>query len=435
MILPSSGIYDGVILMYVIGRRSQRRTSWFLSFCVLCCLVALVSGCASGSVAASDAKVVQPTATPTPMPTPSPTPDPAVVARQKAQARVQQILQGMSLDDKLGQLIMVEFIGSDYAGSGLQQMITQEHVGGFLYQEINNNFTYPNNSISATHAFSAQAIADSKITPLIAIDQEGGLVSKTEGFFGPTPSALALAQSNNPQKAQQQAQTDAGQLKQLGINVDLAPVVDVGPADNLLQTRSFGNNPTTVTTYAGAFLNGLQQNGIIGTFKHFPGLGSLPQNEDPHNTLPQVTRSMHDLENIDFVPYKNLLQQDHPAMVMTTDVVTQALDPTQAAELSPKVLQYLRNTLGFNGVIITDGLYMAGLYNGQSPTNDQLAQVAVQAIQAGNDIVEGPYTPASVSSVIADLKQAIQQKKLSQTQIDQSVTRILAMKLQYGLIK
>jgi beta-N-acetylhexosaminidase len=421
-------------MSYTLYTFSKKRRSLSFSLSLLCCLVVLISSCASsatpsvssdGHANASSVSTSIPTATS----------DVTALALQKAQDRVQTLLKGMSIDDKLAQMIMVEFIGSDYAGSGLQQMVMQQHVGGFLYQEVNHNFTAPNDSISATKAFSEQAIAESKITPLIAIDQEGGLVSKTEEFFGPTPSAQELTASKDVHKAKQQGETAAAQLKQLGMNVDLAPVVDVGPATGLLQSRMYGDDPTTVSTYAGAFLDGLQQEGIIGTLKHFPGLGSLGANDDPHDSLPHVTRSLSDLENIDFAPYRTLLQKSHPAMVMTTDVVTEALDNKNAAELSPKVLRYLRNTLHFDGVVITDGLYMRGLYNGQDPTPDQLAQVSVQAVQAGNDMIEGPYTVDEVSSIISALKQAIQNGSLSETQVDQSVTRLLLMKLQYGLIK
>lgn len=415
---------------------SRTRRSLYFTLSLLCCLMVLLCSCSSSAAPSGTVDHhTKATSVPVSSPTATPTPDATALALQKKQNRAQTILQGMSTDDKLAQLIMVEFIGSDYTESGLQQMVAQQHVGGFLYQEVNNNFTAPNDSISATKAFSEQASTDSKITPLIAIDQEGGMVSKTEQFFGPTPSAQDLAATKDVQKAEQQGATDASQLKQLGINVDLAPVVDVGPATGLLQSRVYGDDPTTVSMYAGAFLEGLQQNGIIGTLKHFPGLGSLGVNDDPHDSLPHVARSLSDLEKIDFAPYRTLLQTDHPAMVMTTDVVTEALDNQNAAELSPKVLSYLRNTLHFDGVVITDGLYMRGLYNGQDPTNDQLAQVSVQAVQAGNDMIEGPYTPDEVSSIISALKQAMHTGLLSETQVDQSVTRILLMKLQYGLIK
>lgn len=117
-------------------------------------------------------------------------------------------------------------------------------------------------------------------------------------------------------------------------------------------------------------------------------------------------------------------------MIMTTDVVTQALDATTAAELSPKVI-----TLHFNGVIITDGLYMGGLYGGVDPTDDQMIQTGIQAINAGNDLIEGPSKNDEVSGIINGIKAEIQNGTLSQSQIDQSVLRILTMKSKYGIIK
>jgi beta-N-acetylhexosaminidase len=219
-------------------------------------------------------------------------------------------------------------------------------------------------------------------------------------------------------------------MLQLGINADLAPVVDVHTVDPpILETRMFGSDPKTVATYAGAFLNGLQKNGVIGTLKHFPGLGAITS--DPHAGLPTVTRSKADLEAIDLAPYKTMIPQDNPAMIMSTDVLTTAIDATLPAELSPKVIDgVLRKELGYNGVVITDGLYMGGI-----SATWTLSQAAVLSIIAGNDLVEGPYTPAQVADVVTALKQAMDQGQISMERIDQSVQRILLMKMQYGIIK
>ena len=395
--------------------------SLFLLSCIF-----LLSGCTSFPITSStNANSIDFKATVVVKPTP--TPDPV-------NTKAQLLLKDMSLNDKLAQMIMVEFIGSDYAQSGLQEMIHKQHVGSFLYQDSDNNFQWPNNTVDGAHTFAVQASADETIAPMIAIDQEGGTVSKTSAFFGPTPSAEDLVQSGNPNTAYNQAKTDASQLKQLGINVDLAPVVDVGPDTTQYGSRFFSDNPTTVLTYAGAFLKGLQDNGIPGTLKHFPGLGSS-DDVDPHVGLPSVTKSLANLQKTDFMPYQQLIQQTNPGMIMTTDVASQALDPNTPAELSPKVLSYLRHTLNFNGVIITDGLYMEGLYNGVAPTNDQLAQVSVKAIEAGNDMIEGPSTPDEITSILTALTTAIQQGKLSQVQVDASVTRILMLKIKYGIMK
>ncbi len=118
-------------------------------------------------------------------------------------------------------------------------------------------------------------------------------------------------------------------------------------------------------------------------------------------------------------------------MIMSTDVVTTAIDPNLPAELSPKAINgVLRKELGYNGVVITDGLYMGGIQQQWT-----VAQASVLAIIAGNDMVEGPYTASQVAGVIVALKDAIQQGQLSMDQVNQSVQRILLMKMQYGIIK
>lgn len=190
----------------------------------------------------------------------------------------------------------------------------------------------------------------------------------------------------------------------------------------------FGSTPDTVATYAGAFLNGLQKNEVAACLKHFPGLGAVTS--DPHSGLPVVNRSLSQLESIDLAPYKLLIAKDNPAMIMATDVLMPAIDPSLPAELSPKAINgVLRGQLGYNGVVITDGLYMQGISEQWS-----LSQAAVLSIVAGDDLVEGPYTPDQVASVIVALKQALQSGQLTIDRINQSVERILLLKVQYGII-
>ena len=343
-------------------------------------------------------------------------------------AEIQGIMAGMTLDQKLAQLIIVEYLGNSYAPA-LQNMI-QQGVGGFLYQASNHNFNPPDDSIENVAAFSRQAMKDAKIPLLIGTDQEGGLVNRLYTFHGYLPSAAAMAATGNPQYAYNQGVMAAKWMLQLGINADLAPVVDVHTVDPpVLETRMFGSTPVAVATYAGAFLNGLQQNSVIGTLKHFPGLGAITS--DPHAGLPTVDRSLAQLESIDLAPYKLMLQKDRPAMVMSTDVLVPAIDPNLPAELSPRVINgVLRQQLGYNGVVITDGLYMGGISQRWS-----LTQAAVLSIIAGDDLVEGPYTVSQVAQVIAAFKQALADGQLTIERIDQSVQRILLMKMQYGILR
>jgi beta-N-acetylhexosaminidase len=349
----------------------------------------------------------------------------------KAQlAKVQQIMAGMTLDQKLGQLLIVEYLGNSYTGTELQYMIAKQYVGGFLYQESNHNFEPPYNNIRNVADFSHQSMSDAQIPLLIGTDQEGGLVNRLYVFHGYLPSAAEMAASGNPQIAYRQGSLAAQWMQQLGINADLAPVVDVHTVDPpVLESRMFGSNPLIVASYAGAYLNGLQQNNVIGCLKHFPGLGAITS--DPHAGLPTVNRSMADLEKIDLAPYGLMIQKYHPAMIMSTDVLMPAIDPTLPAELSQKTInELLRNQLGYTGVVITDGLYMQGISERWT-----LSQAAVLSIIAGNDLVEGPYSASQVADVVSALKQAIQQGKLTVGRINQSVQRILLMKVQYGIIK
>jgi len=399
---------------------------------LLCCLLLVLAGCNS---AASSPATPRATVTPaavgrpaTPKPSESVIPNEAALRKQLDKA--QHIMQGMSLEQKLGQLIVVEYLGASYTASGLQEMIAQQYVGGFMYQASNHNFEAPYNTEGSVNALSAQTMKDARIPLLIATDQEGGLVNRLSAFHGYLPSAQQMADSGDPNTALTQGTQAAKWLLDLGINSDLAPVVDVHTVDPpVLETRMFGRNPQAVATYAGAFLAGLQNNGVAGCLKHFPGLGAITS--DPHAGLPTVTRTTAELNSIDLAPYKTMIPHDQPAMIMSTDVLMPAIDPQLPAELSPKAINgVLRGQLGYDGVVITDGLYMAGISERWS-----LRQAAELSVIAGDDLIEGPFTPGQVASVVTALELAMQQGKISMARIDQSVQRILLMKVQYGIIK
>ena len=422
---------------YLIWRRKYpiSKPNNAILMLVLCYMLLFFSSCANPLSGVDSATLERPTPA---LPKASITPsskgfrtDSNVESPLKVQlARVKQIMAGMTLDQKLGQLLIVEYLGNSYTGTDLQYMIAKQHVGGFLYQESNHNFELPYNNISNVANFSRQSMSDAQIPLLIGTDQEGGLVNRLYVFHGYLPSAAEMAAAGNPKIAYSQGILAAQWMQQLGINTDLAPVVDVHTVNPpILESRMFGSDPLTVASYAGAYLNGLQQNNVIGCLKHFPGLGAVTS--DPHAGLPIVNRSLADLEKVDLAPYKLMIQKYHPAMIMSTDVLMPAIDPTLPAELSQKTINnLLRNQLGYDGVVITDGLYMQGISERWT-----LSQASVLSIIAGDDLVEGPYSANQVANVLAAFKQAIQQGKLTIDRINQSVQRILLMKIQYGIIK
>ncbi len=355
----------------------------------------------------------------TPVPTATLTPE------QRQAQFVAQMISRMSLDEELGQLLVVAFTGISLA-SNLQTMIVNQHVGGIILFASNVQ------SFAQVQALDAAMQAHASIPLFISTDQEGGQVNRLRAIIGNTPSALEMGATNNPAFAQKQGQKTGQILGQLGINLDFAPDVDVqagGFVPSVLATRMFGTTPNKVTTFAGAFLQGLQSQGVLGTIKHWPGLGSTPV--DPHKDLPTLYRSQADLNAIDFAPYRSLLQQGQVNMIMVTHEVLPAYDPHMPASLSPILVdQVLRHDLGYQGVVITDSLYMGALTKRWT-----IAQEGLLAVQAGDDLLLGISTPSDVQKIVDGLRAAISSGVISKARIDQSVTRILALKIKAGLIK
>jgi len=195
-----------------------------------------------------------------------------------------------------------------------------------------------------------------------------------------------------------------------------------------LVMRTFGSDPTLVTTMGRAYLQGLTAGGVIGSLKHFPGLGSA--SIDPHKSLPYMDRSLDTLNATDLVPYRALMSEGLAPMVMVTHILNPQLDPNLPTSLSPNVVtNLLRNQLNFQGVIICDTLWMGGISNTYN-----LAQAAVLTVQAGTNLLLGPRGLAETQMMLAGLKQAVTSGQISMQKIDDSVQRILEMKLHYHVL-
>jgi beta-N-acetylhexosaminidase len=342
------------------------------------------------------------------------------------QEYIDALVQNMTLDQKLGQMMIVQFVGPQY-GLDISTMISQYNVGAALLFGVNNNIQ----DRAQLKSLIGQMHSNSTPIPLVvAIDQEGGTVDRLINLDGPRPSATEIGATDDPNKAMQEGIQDAQDLSSYGFNLNLAPVVDVNNVYNpQMYLRTFGNNAASVIKMAGAYLQGLQQNGkVLGTLKHFPGLGDV--SEDPHNSVPHLYRSKSDLEAIDWAPYRVLIQQGDVHAIMVTHEIVTAIDDSKPSSLSYKVVTgILRDDLGFQGVIITDSLTMEGITAYYSE-----AQAAAVAIEAGSDLLMGASTPNDVASMINGIKQAINAGEISQQRIDDSVRRILMLKYQMGLL-
>ncbi|GAC1383241.1 MAG: hypothetical protein NVSMB33_11050 [Ktedonobacteraceae bacterium] len=332
------------------------------------------------------------------------------------------ILSKMSLDEKLGQMMMVQFNGQDYS-SNLGAMISQYKVGSVLFFQFNIG------SKSQLIELTSQMQHNAFLPLAVAVDQEGGTVDRLVNLDGSQPSAAAIGATADTNKAYQQGIKDAQNLSNYGFNLNLAPVVDVSNVYNpQLDGRTYGNNSTIVTKMAGAYLNGLQKSGkVLGTLKHFPGLGDVAV--DPHVRPPDLLRSLNDLNAIDWVPYRKLIKQSNVYAIMVTHEMVPVLDKSNPSSLSPQVIGILRNQMNFQGVIVTDSLTMDSIHNTYT-----YAEAAAKAVEVGDDLLMGAASPNDVAAMINGIKQAISSGNISQQRIDDSVRRILLMKYAMGYL-
>ncbi|WP_069804467.1 glycoside hydrolase family 3 protein [Thermogemmatispora onikobensis] len=335
------------------------------------------------------------------------------------------IVRNLTLEQKLGQMVIVEFSGASY-NPDLQQMIETSQVSGVLIENNNGNVE----SRDQLTALNTTLQAHAHIPLFISTDFEGGYVNELRRITGERPSEAAIGASGSTQYAYSQGLAAAQTLKALGLNVNFMPIVDVLTNANNpgLPQRTFGSDPTLVTNMGRAYLQGLTDGGVIGCLKHFPGLGAA--SVDPHRALPNDNRSLAQLASIDLVPYRTLVNEGIVPMVMTTHILNPQLDPRLPTSLSPAVVtDLLRNRLHFEGVTISDTLWMGGISN-----TYPLAQAAVLAIKAGEDLLLGPRGLSETRNMLAALKETVLKGELQESQINAAVERILALKLRYGIL-
>ena len=337
---------------------------------------------------------------------------------------VNSLIGHMSLQQEVGQMIMIEFQESEM-DPGLAYEISHYDVGSVIL------YSYNVLSSPQIQQFTRAMQANADLPLLISTDQEGGPVNRLYSIDGPLPSAEEMGASNNPGYVRERGAQDSQALYSLGINANLAPVVDVqnvpdGVGD--LSGRMFGTTPAQVSRMAGAYLEGLQaSHQVVGCLKHFPGLGDVPV--DPHQQLYSLNRSLSQLNQIDWSPYQTLLATNQVEMVMVTHVVIPAVDPSRPASLSPAVVTgILRDQLRFNGVVVTDGIYMKSL------SQYSFDQIVLYAVEAGVDVISSTYSTATTAEAESVILNAVQNGTISKARIDDSVRRILLLKLRYGIL-
>jgi beta-N-acetylhexosaminidase len=355
---------------------------------------------------------------------------------------VERTLAGMTLDEKVGQLLMPSFESSYLASDSeeferLADLLTRLHVGGFLVFGASEpappvllNPTYGHFTLG--HPLEAAATLNrlqrlSKLPLLNAADFEFGVGMRIAGATQ-FPRAMAFGAAGDPELAEQAGRIVAEESRAIGVGIDFAPVADVNnnPRNPVINTRSFGEDPSKVGALASAFVRGLEAGGVLATLKHFPGHGDT--DVDTHLGLAVIPHDRARLDAVEFVPFRMAMAAGAEA-VMVAHVELPKIDPVgEPATLSrPTITGLLREALGFDGLVYTDSMSMAAVVKMATP-----GDAARRAIEAGADVVAHSPDPAAA---VEGLKAALASGELTAARLDQSVRRVLAAKARLGLDK
>lgn len=330
---------------------------------------------------------------------------------------MQMLLSAMTTEEKVGQLFLARCPAENAIGD-----LSQYALGGYLL--FGEDFQGENPDSLRQEITDYQMAAP--IPLLMAVDEEGGTVCRISQYPSFRSSRFLSPRSyyaSGGMEAVLEAETEkAAMLQDLGLNVNMGPVCDIATEpDSFMYQRSLGQSPEETGRFISAAVQIMERHGIGSVLKHFPGYGS---NADTHFGYALDHRSLEELETADLIPFSAGIQAGCDAILVSHTIVS-ALDETAPASLSPAVHDYLRNTMDFDGVIITDDLVMEAITDTYGPE-----EAAVLAVLAGNDLLCSTEYRTQYPAVL----EAVQSGRISMAQLEESVLRILNWKRELGLI-
>lgn len=330
--------------------------------------------------------------------------------------KVDKIVASMSQTEKLGQMVMIGIQGIKVDDDSLY-MLNQYHMGGVIL--FDRNMDSPEQVKQLTSDLQAQS--NEKVPLFIGIDEEGGDVVRMAEKLTPPPSQKEIGATGDIEQARTWAIKTAKSLKDMGINVNFAPVADVGSNDK----RSYSTDTNTVIDFVRAATKGYQQENIIYSLKHFPGIGKGKVDSHVDSSNIDVVKEV--LMTEDILPFKTIIDENEPNdyFILVSHLKYPALDEEYPASLSSKIMtDLLRNELGYKGIIITDDMEMGAVAN-----HNDFRSIGVKAIKAGADIVLVCHEYEHQQEVYLGLLDAVNSGEISQERIDESVKRIIKVKL------
>lgn len=348
----------------------------------------------------------------------------AVQVDKKYNKEIKSRLKKMTIDEKIGQLIIAGFDGIT-VNDELQSLILEKYIGGVILFSKNvesaSQVVELNNEIKEINKVNKSPI-------FISVDEEGGLVSRMPSEFKDIPTNSDIAKYDDEDLSYNIGKVIGEEISSLGFNMDFAPVLDINsnPDNPVIGNRSFGDNEAIVSKLGIATMKGLKDSNIIATVKHFPGHGDT--SVDSHVGLPVVENDLERLKSFELVPFQKAIDEGVD-MVMVSHIMLPKIDENDPATLSKTIVtDILRKDMNYNGVVVTDDMTMGAIIN-----NYDIGEAAVKSINAGVDIVMVCHQYENVTKVIDAIKEAVNNGSITEERIDKSVERILKLKDKYNI--
>lgn len=336
---------------------------------------------------------------------------------------IPEIIDKMSLDEKIGQMFMIGVEGTS-VGEDLKNLITSRKPGGIIL--FRDNITGLEQLTDFINELKSANFGN--IPLFLSVDEEGGRISRLPQPLKELPSAMSVGEAGDEAFSREIGRLLAAKVEAFGFNMDLAPVLDIfsNPANTVIGDRAYGYDPLSVARHGLQVMRGLREEGIIAVIKHFPGHGDT--DVDSHLGLPAVEHDRERLAGFELVPFRKAIEEGAEA-VMVAHILVTSLDPELPASLSPAVISgLLREEMGFDGVVITDDLTMRAITD-----NYGIGEAAVKSVIAGNDILLVCHGQERQAEAMDAVAKAVEEGIIDEARIDGSVERILKLKAKYGL--
>lgn len=331
----------------------------------------------------------------------------------------------MTTREKLGQLIMFGFPGTEPGPEALR-LIREYKAGNVIL--FSHNLQSPGQMRALCTRLRELILAQTGLPPLLCIDQEGGVVARMPEGAVSFPSAMAVAATGEVENARLAALYTGRELAALGVNCNLAPVLDVNtnPANPVIGVRAYGCRPAEAAPFALAAIQGYLEAGVLPVAKHFPGHGDTAV--DSHLGLPRVEKELPELLRCELAPYVQAIRQGVPA-IMAAHILYPALEPVGVpASMSPAILTgLLRKHLGFEGLIVSDCFEMGAVQD-----NYGTPEGFVAALAAGLDLGCISHTPTLALRALELAEEAVENGRLPMARVDEAVARVLACKQRFA---